>query len=122
MFLYLGNIGNEKCAMRHGMGILCFKALANQLRFEMHPSEGALYTFHITNHISMPTTAKKKMSEADIASLNQLILAQLQDLYWAEEKIVDSLPGDVVRNTFAYTQGAVKPNRVSCAEDDSQER
>lgn len=37
--------------------------------------------------------AKKKMNEAEVASLHQLIVAQLQDIYWAEQKMLTDLPG-----------------------------
>jgi len=38
-------------------------------------------------------TAQHKMNEADVVSLRQLIVAQMQDMYWAENKIISDLPG-----------------------------
>lgn len=45
----------------------------------------------------MLSGTQKKISGVEVASLNQLITAQLQDLYWAEEKILNSLP-DMIKN------------------------
>ncbi|HMX41949.1 MAG TPA: ferritin-like domain-containing protein [Saprospiraceae bacterium] len=37
-------------------------------------------------------TTKKKLQETEVSTLHDLIVAQLQDVYWAEEKILDTLP------------------------------
>lgn len=40
----------------------------------------------------MTAVKKRKLPEAEVASLRELFIAQLQDVYWAEQKILDSLP------------------------------
>ncbi len=38
-------------------------------------------------------TTQHKINDADVVSLRQLIVAQLQDMYWAENKMISDLPG-----------------------------
>lgn len=63
-------------------------------------------------------TRSKKISDADVQTLRQLIITQLQDIYWAEGKLLEALPKmaekamepalrDAFKNHLKETEGQV---------------